>query len=492
MKKTGIMALLLAGTLAVLPLTAWGAEEEYPEWDDDPAEVTWYMWNLGGTATPEGIEAVEEALNEITLPKINVEVDLEILEMGTYLTQMAMEVSAGEKIDLISTFPAMAGSYAQMLASNQLMPLDDLLEEEAPELLETVPDEVLKATRKNGVTYAVPIYNDQRNDYYWLARTSVLEEAGIDPESIHDYKDITEVFEKVHEIRPDLKMVSTAGQNLTGQTGALLNGTLYDNIGSNVAAVMVEEDAAKVVCLFETEEYKETVHILNEWYEAGYIDMDAPIRQDAPTTDRSVFSEFLGGNPTRTLTTDSAAGEPITKVKLAEGPISTGVATIMTMAIPVSATEPEGAARLMNLCYTDPTVKNLVSYGIEGVDYTLNEDGAIVKADNALYNPNSVGIFGNQFLAYPTVEEVNAGIASEAVNPDDWYYSPLYGFSIDLEPISALDAQIQSVYGEYNATIACGFGTDETYQEYIDKLYASGLQEYLDELQRQLDEYLAQ
>ena len=313
----------------------------------------------------------------------------------------------------------------------------------------------------------------------------------MDPESIHDFNDITAAFEKVHEARPDMKMISTAGQNLIGSAGVLFTGHTYDSLGTNLAAVMVENDETKVVPLFETEEYKEMIHVLNDWYAAGYIDMDAPIREDAPTADTTVFSQFVAGNPTRTQTLDAVAGEPLTEVKLTEGCISTGVATIMTMAIPVSAKEPEGAARLMNLCYTDSDVKNLVSYGIEGTDYTMNEDGTISISDTALYSPNTVGTFGNQFLAYLTEEEASAGIDNSNVNPDEWYYSPLYGFSVDMNAVSTVNAQLQNVYGEFNPTISCGFGTDESYQQYLDKLYASGLQEYIDEIQRQLDDYLA-
>ena len=186
------------------------------------------------------------------------------------------------------------------------------------------------------------------------------------------------------------------------------------------------------------------------------------------------------------------AGEALTKVKLTEGCITTGAATILTMAIPVSATEPEGAAKLLNLCYTDEEVKTLVSYGIEGKDYTLSDDGYIEQSEDASYNPNTKSIFGNQFLLPLTTSEAEIGVDNENVDSSNWYYSPLYGFSVDLSKVSTVDTQLQNVYNEYNAMIACGFGDDESYQEYIDKLYAAGLQEYLDELQSQLDAYFAQ
>ena len=62
------------------------------DWDEDPAEVTWMLWNVGGTFSQEGLQAVEDAVNEITLEKINVHVNLEMLEMGTYMSQMPMQI----------------------------------------------------------------------------------------------------------------------------------------------------------------------------------------------------------------------------------------------------------------------------------------------------------------------------------------------------------------------------------------------------------------
>ena len=147
-----------------------GTDQE--EWDEDPAEINWYIWNAGGTCNEAGIAAVEEAVNEITLKKVNVRVNLEVLEMGAYLSQMPMQVSAGDKIDLITTFPSASCTYTTMVNNGQLLPLNELLEENAGELLETVPESLFQATTVDGNIYAVPVYTDQTNDLYWICRSS--------------------------------------------------------------------------------------------------------------------------------------------------------------------------------------------------------------------------------------------------------------------------------------------------------------------------------
>lgn len=462
------------------------------DWEDDPAEVTWMMWNVGGVYTPEGVQAVEDAINEITLNKINVQVNLEVLEMGTYISQMPMQVGANDKIDLISTFPAGAGNFNTMVNSGQLLPLDDLLADYAPETLELLPSTYLDATTVDGSIYGVPVYTDNTNDLYWICRESYLTEAGFSVDDIHSYEDITRVFEAVHELHPEMKMISSGAKNLLGSSGTMLTGAAYDDLGTSILAVFPEGDSAKVVNLYETEEYQEAAAVLYEWEQKGYIDSDIMIREDDPSSDDTVFSYFLAGNRSRTSGNEALAGEPLVSVKLAEGYVSTGTMAIMTTAIPVCATEPEAAARLLNLCYTDKDLKMLASYGLEGENYTYDDQGGLVVNTDSSYAPNTVGIFGNVMLCDQTATDAALNYKSSDIDQTALLYSPLLGFSVDTDPITNEAAQISSVFTEYQALVNCGLADENTYQEFIDKLYSSGLERYIEEIQSQLDAWFAE
>lgn len=467
-----------------------GANEGQPvDWDEDPAEVNWMLWNVGGTFSQEGLLAVEDAVNEITLDKINVHVNLEMLEMGSYLSQMPMQVGAGDKIDLITTFPAGAGSFNAMATVGQLMPLDSLLEDYALETLELIPESILDATTVDGTLYAVPVYTDYTNDAHWVCRQSYLEEAGFTAEDIHSIDDVTRVFEAVHALHPEMKMVSSGANSLIGQP--LVNGSDYDTLGTELLAVMIDEDAAKVVSLYESDAYKESYAILRDWYEKGYIDQDIMIREDDPTGDNTVFSFFLGGNKARTTGSEEMAGEPLVSIKLTEGCVSTSSVAIMTMGIPVSATEPEAAARLLNLCYTDKELKMLVSYGLEGVNYNYDEQGGVVPDTSSNYAPNTLGIFGNAMLCDPSASEVKIGYNMKDVDQSQLKFSPLLGFFFNTDPVSNEAAALSSVFAEYKAQVSCGMADEATLNAFIEKLYANGFQNYIDEAQRQLDEWLA-
>lgn len=464
------------------------------DWEEDPSEVNWFMWAVGASApSQESLDRIEEKINEITLKEINVQVNLTIMEMGSYLTQMPMQITAGDKIDLITTFPAGSGSFNTMAASGQLLPLDDFISDYCQDMKALVPENFFDATTVNGSIYAAPVYTDYTNDLYFVCKKEIFDETGFKEEDIQSYEDLTPLFEKVKELHPEMKILSSGAQAVTGSVGVTLNNEKYDAL-TDIAAVFYDKESeqTKVVNLFETDEYKKEAQIYRDWYNAGYIDQDILMRETDPSDDETVFGGFIQGNASRTQGKLSISGIELTSMKMAEGPVTTSSMAIMTMAIPVNATEPEAAARLMNLTYTNADLKNLVNYGIEGEDYTLEDGNVAVITENCTYAPNTNGLFGNVFNSYLSESEALSGVTRDASGQADLEYSPLLGFSVDTNPISNEVAQLSSVMEEYGKQVKCGIADEETYNEMIEKMYACGLENYLAEIQIQLDEWLAQ
>lgn len=499
--KNRFIAGALCAAMAAGVLTGCGnseaidtASKQESDFSEDPVVVNWYMWAVGVSApSREALNRVETKINEITEKEINVTVHLEILEMGNYLTQLPMQITAGDKIDLITTFPAGGGSFNTMAASGQLLPLNDLIEDYCQEMEAIVPENFFEATTVNGNIYGAPVYTDYANDLYFICKKDIFDETGFKKDEIKTYEDLTALFAKVKEIHPELKIISSAASAITGSVGVTLKNEKYDAL-TDIAAVFYENEGeeAKVVNLFESPAYRQEAEIYREWFDAGYVDQDILMREDDATDDPTVFGGFLQGNASRTQSSRSLGGTELTNIKIAEGPVTTSSMAIMTMAIPVTATEPEAAARLMNLTYTNADLKNLVNFGIEGEDYTLNENNAVVITDNCTYAPNTNGIFGNVFNSYLTEAEAASGLAMDASSQSDLPYSPLLGFSVDTSPIANEIAQLSSIMEEYGKQVKCGIADEAAYDEMIDKMYASGLQTYLDEIQRQLDAWLEQ
>lgn len=462
-------------------------------WDEEPAEVNWYIWSLK-SFTQSRLDAVNAAINEITLPKINVKVNLCMLEVGDYMNKVPLMVTAGDKIDLMTTFPAGSGTFTNMSASGQLMPLDELLNDYGQEMMDLFPEGYLETTKIDGNTYAVPIFVDQTLNCYWVCREEIFKETGLDAQSVDNLEDITDVFAAVKALHSDMKMISSAGGSLIGGNSTLITGACYDPLGTELAAVMYENgsDTLKVQCLFETDEFKSMSKVLRDWYAAGYVDEDIMIRETDTISDPSVFSWLLSGNDQSVINNRVQAGEGTIAVKLASGGATTSSAAGMCMGIPITATEPEAAAKLLNLLYTDAELKNLVNFGIEGEDYSFAENGGIVINEDSGYMPNCQVIFGNRYLDYYTEQEIENGLDKAVSDPKSVKRSPLYGFVVNTDLISTEAAQLSSVFQEYGPLVQCGLDNDAIYDEMLNKLYSSGLDAYLSELQRQLDEWLAQ
>ncbi|HHV12375.1 MAG TPA: ABC transporter substrate-binding protein [Clostridiales bacterium] len=464
-------------------------------------DVNVIMWTLN--TVPTEIDLVEEAINKITEPEIGVTVHLNIMDMGTYLTQASMMVTNNEKVDLMITFPAASAHYSVMSSQGMLTPLNDLLNEYGQDLLAELPDFYLDGTTKEGKILSVPCYKNLISDMYWVARTSVLENSGVDPANIKTMADVENAMVEIHKANPE--MITLGGNaktvNLTYPGQKALTGGHYDTLGeaTAIAAIADFDNPTKVVSRYETEEWLESVSLLKKWYDMGLIDKDLANKEGAgePLADSNVATSFVIMNATKLSSYDTTIGDKLTYVKLSDGVISTGALTQMTWAVPSSATEPEAAVKLMNMLFTDARIVNLFDYGVEGTHYVKKDDGTIgfpegIDASTSGYYINMVQLIGNAFLAH-TWEggDPNDAAKGKAIM-ENAEASPILGFSLDTSKVSDIYAQLSALCNDqYRPALVCGSAPADYQEKFIKAMQDAGLEQYLAEAQRQLDEWLA-
>lgn len=483
------------------------AEPEPEPEPEETAEINVIIWGLAGVPTEEALAKVNERLNEITIPKINVKVNFQIWDTGTYVGQAAVVIASGEDVDLMCTFPAAAAHFTPMSAQNMLLPLDDLLQKHCKELLETVPSSFFEATTVNGEIVAVPVLANKVNSQYWVARKAIFDELGFKEENVKTLDDIYNVLKACKEKYPN--MLPLSGDNLTLDFTypgfELTTGNYFDPLGdSSAVAAVVQFDKTgktdfKVVNRYETQEWFNITSVLQKWYRENLIDKDAITYNGAGWAlqrDKNVFSAIRVTNIVSAKLLPQQAGEDVVVVKLMDGSLTTGGLIQMTWALPVTCDEPDAAAKFLNLLYTDAEIVNLLNYGIEGEHYVKQADGTIdypagITMENAPYNPGFTDYLGNSFLAYvrkgtnPEIQKESYQIMMNATT------SPLLGFKFDTAPVSDIYTQLSSIcHDEYGPTFFCGAAPDGYQDEFIAKLYSVGLQEFLDEAQRQVDAWL--
>ena len=481
---------------------AEGTKSPYNVTWEDMAEITVLYPSMG--PIPNGLQAVEDAMNEITEQEINTHVTLQMIEVGNYDQQVSLILSSNEPLDLMITMPAGASSMATMLNQNQLTDMTAILEEYAPSALESVGN-LIQGTRSDGKIVGFPAYKGFVSGEYINMRTDVLEDLGL-LEKAENMKSFSEFEEILEAVKNSEKWSYLAGITETDGHGAVLpdfykvaysdrfeDCYFMEDLGNGV--IVPDNSSDKVAEAYSTEAVHNNYEIVKRWYEKGYVYKDSATTQEMGTSiikSNAAFSHIAEIEIGSESAQDVNCGMDMTSVLIMTKPVSTTSLTKFVWAMPTTVREPEAAATFLELMFNDARMANLFAWGIEGVDYEVDADGV------AHY------IEGNENPAYHTVAFLNPNCFIihpwEGDDPDikniqkeyldNAQYSKYLGFNADYSAVTSEISAISSVYTEFPPQINSGVASEETYQAFLDKLAASGMDTILEDYQKQLDAWL--
>lgn len=227
----------------------------------EPDKITFaFFCNL---FIPEDMDMIEEALNEQTRKKINVEVELVPLSLGTYNQQINLMVSGNEKLDLYIMF---GGDFTSAINQNKLLPIaQDTLQEYAPGVVNALGD-YLKASTVGDKIYGLPVNKDMAQARGISLNKEILEKYDLVEmgENISNTDDLAELFAIVSEKEPG--MVMTSSQD-NGKSILESGFASFDKMGDYYGVLMnCGENDYQLVNLYETEWYKDTLNYIRDWY----------------------------------------------------------------------------------------------------------------------------------------------------------------------------------------------------------------------------------
>lgn len=500
-----VISFLLMGCIAV-GITACGgdssssgssgntaSEDGSAAEDDGEIEQLVVAIRCSGTVpSEEDINRVEEALNEVVREKIQAEVELVIIQASSYQQQMTLMLSGSEQVDVMFVSSAM---LASTISSEQIMPLEELLDEYGQGIKDALGEELLSCGYFDGTLYVLPVNTEVCLGMgYYVMREDLVEKYDIDVDSITTYDDLTEVFQIIHDNEPDITVVSPNG------TSFMQYNCQWDKLGDYFG--VLDECGLKdltVVNLFETENYKYFLSVMREWYERGFISQDVTNVTEGGATQMSagtLFAYAASNKPGIDVQEEQSSGCDVVGVQVLQTIKITN--NNGQWAIPENSANPEKAMEFLNLMYTDSDVINYLAYGIEGEDYVVHDDGRIGYPDGldsttvGYSMASAIWSLGNQFNAY--VWETNDLDIWEQTKEyqDSAEASLAFGFVWDPTPVSNQVAAVQNVYDQYTSSLENGVVDPEsTLEEMNEKLYAAGLQDIIDEKQAQLDEWAA-
>ncbi len=481
-------------------------EDDADDDDDEAADITVALMSLAPVDSADS-QAVEDKINEITESEINVHVNLEWYDGGTYGSQVPMMIQGGDKLDLMMFIPV-AATFTSLMGAGQLMDITDLLDEYGQDIKE-VQGDMLVGCSLNGRIYGVGNYGDKAAFQTMLIRTDVLEEVG----RLEDAKNATS-WPEIEDIMKDVTAAGYTGFINNENTGTVLypNGFLNgsdqfsenhatDTLGDGYLLVTTDPDTDTVNCKYFTDDFKKMIERVAKWYNEGLVYKDAGTAQDYGDTllksdvgVAKVAQTESGGLATIQATT----GHEFTDIRICNKAITTESCTKFGFGIPVTATEPEAAMKFLNLLYTSQEMENTLTWGIEGRDWVLNDEGYAtypdgVTAENVQYHTADF-LYGNQFLitqwegSSVTREEQKQATA-------DCPLSKYFGFQIDNTGLENTLTACYNVEQQYIATLMSGSAGDNweaTLTDFQNALKAAGIDDLIAAYQEQLDNWLAQ
>lgn len=365
-----------------------------------------------------------------------------------------------------------------------------------------------------------------------IVRKDLIEAVGYTVDDMVTIDDWTEVLTALKEY--GIKKPLTASN--FGDLAAITLGAYQTRLGMHV-----DYETQKVKNGYIEEGYKEWLKQMVAWIEAGLVDGDiltnnASARQANMLTSKEVsekpisaISYGAGGGQIGTWN-QAAWSQPdvygedyeLTGVQfpvLAEGDeihYSGGGSDYATnayanAAITADCEYPEVAAAFLNFCYTQAG-HEIINFGIEGTDYTVNVDGTITYSEDIMKNPNGLSIAaamankGRANQTGPFVQDPNYIVAYWATEQQQralhlWNDEsdvqatmiPALTLSADeTSEYSKIMADVGTAISEYYSRVLTGEAdVDSTWDTYVEQLKGMGIERAIAIEQTALDRFNA-
>lgn len=504
MKKNIISWVLIISMLATLfagcTVVAEGDEP------DEIVEINYLTWEAGdGVAGSNRLgKEVEAAINEITEREIGVHVNFTWVNAADYGTQISLALLNREQYDVADYYSwPLPSSFPQLYANNSMTDITELAAEYAPETLEMMGADLLKGTTVDGKLYGIPAYRVQNTNFYIIMRKDVLADLNLveQAENMKTWADFEAIMAAVKDSGfTGYPAGGGGGFGMTSNNGCIYQGdniigdsVIFDPLSDTFFAIAIDENG-KVVNQVAMEESKNQFQMFKRWMDAGYMYPDSAFDSTGAKelfNQGVLFSVFVTGEFGVEKSWKASSGYDCLCYMVGGSPLNTSAAQKFGVFIPTTCKEPEAAMKWINLLYTNAEVMNLITWGIEGKSYEVVDGVAHyigdANAKTSGYHNNDYKI-GNSFLCLPWDNDANfreAALEHFRSAP----ISPYFGLNVDLSAHSDLVSAISAVAAEFHGQMCGGFYSDELYQEYLDKLTAAGIDEYIALFQKAIDDF---
>ncbi len=458
------------------------------------------MYLLG--APSDDFDEVYAEVNKILEDKLNCSLSVDFLAWGEHDTKYSLLFSSQEDFDLIFTASPWA-HYEQTVALGGFYPMsEEFIQTNAPDVWDAVPEIAWDQAKVSGTAYMVPNNQMEFGQDVYAVRGDLMEKYGF--ESISSWDDLSKFAMACAEDGIFVGYGAPWYQYFVDQGMAVLSGIPKELVLYNTQ----NPEDLDYKYILDWDEFKEYCDEAKKMATAGCWSQDvlnsAEERQVPFLSGRSAGLFWNTGscwnfanqankaNPDWKATIqDPCKSQP----KKVNSYINNGIA------INKNSKNAERAMMVINELYTNQELQDLTCLGIEGKHWEAVGDKEFKVIDESGY-----GVDGNCNWGWKNDEVKRTEYIENKTVLDDTYYAiledfaanakeahPYDGFNFDATNVSTQIAAVQGTVDTYYDPLINGLvdDVDTAIEQLRSSLKSAGMQDILDELDRQLTEYVA-
>lgn len=486
MRSVAKRTTVVAAALMIAATAVYAAGQAEAATGEGPVPVM--LWTPGSPQPDVG--AVNQAAMEYAGERIGAYPVVEWIDWAEWSEKKELAISSGEEIDLV--FTAIWDKFTEHASRNAFMPLNDLIDDNAPVLRDVLGD-WLRGPVLDGNILAIPTMKEAAAASAWVFKKEYADKYGV------PYQDIVEP----HELEPWLRVIQDSEADVVPMLAVgftnLLSKKLpeYTPIGADI--YYKDGEAAH---FWKLPEVWESAEQMREWYLAGYL---PPESEDPQANANNVFRKYqesglwfvmqANQHPGHIGEWTNRYGYQFVSGPYWSKPITNNRDLLGAMhAIGQTSRKGGHAIEILELMNTDQYFNNLLNYGIEDVHYRVVDPEVpfIEKIPDAGYWPAMMWAMQNQFLNYLTVGEPADKWKRYRAWNDSAIIARDVGFFPDTSPVRTELGTIENVKAQYDPLIRLGLlDLDEAKEEFLSALTLAGVEAVEDEMERQFEAFLS-
>lgn len=491
MKKTLAFLLTLVLLLGLFPAAVYA----------EAAEIKPVKYVVPGDA-PAGYEFGMEKINA-ELAEIGISLEIQYIPWDVWDQKLNLMLSTGEPFDLFHVMQERV-SIANYYGRGALMDITPYLEEYGENIFATIPGNVMDAAKIGGQYYAIPAnWVELGVEGAFTVRKDLLEKYNQPmPTTGAEMLDVLEAIFNEWD-GAEMPYFTFTGSVMDPTSNHLTSlHPEYERYPFTVrdSIVFVGQDGS-IESWVETEEFKNDCNWMHEAYTRGLLDPDIlSFTQDqlSDVISRGIYVFSFGtGNSWEMMVKEWPEVTPddvvLSRLNPEKNPLRP-YAFKNGNAVPSSSQNPEGAVKFLNWLYSSQENYDLFIYGVEGVNFTIPEEGKLSPITLEPTDPQSWSfadwMIGNmEYIrtstgGFPAIDDARYSTMDNAEN------SIAGGFFFDPSNVQTEFANVQTELAAAMLPIAMGVQSyDEYYPEALARLKAAGLDVVIEEYKAQFAAY---